>query len=165
MHHPRSFVAILAAAVLGCSQSAPAPDTAAEVEAINQVREREITAFSAGDVEALAGVLTAESHVMPPNEPALVGADAAKSWAQALANQFTLNGRYTSANVTVAGDYAFERYTAELTITPKTGGAAMTEIIKGIHVYQKQTDGSWRIIQDAWNSDAPPPAPASQTNH
>jgi ketosteroid isomerase-like protein len=46
-------------------------------------------------------------------------------------------------------------------VTPKAAGAKpTTETIKGLHVLRRQTDGSWKIIQDIWNNDAPPPAPA-----
>jgi ketosteroid isomerase-like protein len=26
-------------------------------------------------------------------------------------------------------------------------------MIKGIHVYKRQADGSWQMAQDVWNSD------------
>jgi ketosteroid isomerase-like protein len=33
----------------------------------------------------------------------------------------------------------------------------MPEALKGIHIYRRQADGSWKITHDAWNFDAPPP--------
>ena len=41
-------------------------------------------------------------------------------------------------------------------VTPRAGGEAVTETFKGIHVYRRQADGSWKIAQDAWNMDAAP---------
>jgi hypothetical protein len=35
----------------------------------------------------------------------------------------------------------------------------VTERIKGIHVMKRQPDGTWKIAQDVWNSDAPPTPP------
>jgi ketosteroid isomerase-like protein len=96
--------------------------------------------------------------MMPPNEPALNGLDELRTWWTAMASQISMTGRYTSSEVTVSGDWAVDRYTAELTMTPKAGGAPMTEVIKGIHVLQKGADGSWRIVQDVWNSDTAAPA-------
>jgi ketosteroid isomerase-like protein len=61
--------------------------------------------------------------------------------------------------VTVAGDWAIQRYAYQLTLTPKAGGQSMEERGKGIHIFRRQPDGSWLIVQDIWNSDAPPAAP------
>jgi ketosteroid isomerase-like protein len=84
---------------------------------------------------------------------------ALEAWWNGMLTQATLTARYTSSEVTVSGDWAVDRYTGEITITPKAAGAApMTETIKGVHVLQRGADGSWRIVQDVWNSDAPPPA-------
>ncbi len=47
---------------------------------------------------------------------------------------------------------------AQATFTPEAGGEAHTGNYKGIHIYRRQPDGSWRIAQDIWNSDEAPPA-------
>jgi len=150
-----SLVVVLAAA---CAQPEAAPDMAAIEQAIQAVRDQEIGGFSSGNIDQVLAVITPDVHMMPPNEPAVVGHDAARAWAQAIHAQFDVSGRYTSSNIIVAGDYVIERFTAELALTPKAGGAGMAETLKGIHIYQRQADGSWKIIQDVWNSDAPPPA-------
>jgi ketosteroid isomerase-like protein len=150
-------------ALLACAQNAQPPDTAADVDAINQVREREIAAFSGGDIDGVLAVFATDALIMPPNEPAVNGHDAMRTWAQGMWDQFTVSGRYASSNVTVAGDWAIEQYTGSLTLTPKAGGVAMEEQFKGIHIYRRQPDGSWVIVQDIWNSNAPPPAPAPTT--
>jgi ketosteroid isomerase-like protein len=150
------FAALVA---LACAPATSTVDTAADEQAINAVREREIAAFSAGSTDSLAAVYTSDVVSMPPNEPMLSGVDAVRTWAQNINNLFTVNGRYTSADIDVAGDWAIERFTGELTLTPKAGGPAVTEQLKGIHVYQRQADGTWLITQDVWNVNAPPPAP------
>ena len=55
------------------------------------------------------------------------------------------------------GDVAIERYSGLFTVTPKAGGDAVAENIKGIHVYRRQADGSWKMTHDVWNSDDPLP--------
>ena len=66
---------------------------------------------------------------------------------------------YTSSDIVVAGDWAFEHFSGNLTTTLKAGGEPIVETLKGIHIYQRQADGSWRIAWDTWNSDNPPPGP------
>jgi ketosteroid isomerase-like protein len=94
---------------------------------------------------------------MPPNAPAVSGKAAARAWSQELSQQMTIQAiDYTSADVVIAGDWAIERYAGSLTMTP-LGGETMSETLKGIHIYRRQADGSWKLAQDVWNSDQPLP--------
>jgi ketosteroid isomerase-like protein len=151
---------LLVLGTVSCAPGKPPADTAADERAINAVREREITAFSAGAVDSLLAVMDPDAVMMPPNEPIVVGTDAVRTWAQTMASQVTVNARYTGSKININGDWATERYTAVLRFTPKAGGAAAEDVLKGIHIYHRQPDGSWRIVQDVWNADAPPQAPA-----
>ena len=106
---------------------------------------------TSADVEAL--------KKMPPGEPAVNGTEALRKWFEAFTKDNSISGKYTSADVQVAGDWGVVHYTGEMTVTPKKGGKPMTEVIKGVHIYKRQADGAWKIAQDVWNSDAPPPPP------
>ena len=130
--------------------------TEADLNAISEVREQEIAAINTGDVEGFLAVLTEDVIGMPPNEPAMIGQDAVGSWTQSLLDQFTIQADYTSSDIVVAGDWAFEHFSGNWTLTPKAGGEPIAETFKGIHIYQRQADGSWKIAWDTWNSDNPP---------
>lgn len=148
--------------VVGCAPSSPQANTEADIAAINAVRDREMAFVAAGNMDSLAAIYAPDVAMMPPNEPAVNGLDAVRTWAGAMFTQMTMSGSYTSSQVTVSGDWGVDRYTAVLTATPKAGGAATEEHIKGVHIMHRGADGSWRIAQDVWNSDAPPPAPAKE---
>ena len=45
----------------------------------------------------------------------------------------------------------------DATFTPKDGSDPVVEQLKGIHIYQRQADGTWKIARDIWNTDAPTP--------
>ena len=152
------FATMVAAGTLSCRQPAPERDTSADQQNISQVGERELSAFSAGDIDGNLATLTQDVVMMPPNEQLLTGAAAVRSWLRSVHEQFKINARYTESQVVVAGDWAIQRYVGVGTITPKKGGRPIEERFKGIHIYQRQPDGSWRIAQDIWNSDSPPPA-------
>jgi len=147
--------------LLSITACAPAATTTteADLKAISEVREQEIAAVNAGDVEGFLTVLTEDVIAMPPNEPAIIGKDAVGSWTQSLLDQVAVQAEYTSSDIVVAGDWAFEHFSGNLTMTLKAGGEPIVETLKGIHIYQRQADGSWRIAWDTWNSDNPPPGP------
>ena len=59
--------------------------------------------------------------------------------------------------VQATGDWAFERGRYEITLAPKAGDAPMDDTGKYITIYQRQSNGSWKIARDIWNSDQPLP--------
>jgi uncharacterized protein (TIGR02246 family) len=158
-YFPRFVLATtLAAGTLNCRQPARERDTTAENQKITQVGEREVTAFNAGDIDRNLATLTQDVVMMPAGERVLTGADAVRSWLGRVHSQYTFSVRYTDSHIDVVGDWAIQRYTLVSTITPKKGGPPMDDSQKGIHIYRRQSDGSWLIAQDIWNSDSPSPA-------
>lgn len=146
--------ATLAAAA--CVPPAETVDTAADVAAIEAVRGQEVAALMAGDT--VLNYMADDIVVMPPGQPQVVGKAAARAWTQEFMAAMTVSAlSYTDAVITVSGDWASERYTGSLTMMPAGGGDAMTETLKGIHIYRKSADGMWKMVADIWNSDAAPP--------
>jgi len=139
-----------------CAPAEPATATEQDVAAINQVREAEAAALMAADVEGSLAILTDDCRMLPPNEPMLTGVTAVRTWIEGFHEQFSADLEYTDSEITVTGDWAIERYAGRMTATPKAGGDAMAETLKGGHIYRRQADGGWKIAIDIWNGDAPP---------
>ena len=119
----------------------------ADVEAMHQAREHEVAALFRGDLDSLALAFTADCAVMPPGMPLIRGLDALRSWAEGLAGlEEPQSVVFTDSEVTLAGDWAIERYSVTAT---RTDGDQV--VSKGIHIYARQPDGTWRIAQDVWN--------------
>ena len=162
------LIPILAAiAVTGCAAntSNANQNNDADVKAIDAVRAREVAIAKSGALDSLDAIYAADVDLMPPGEPAISGLEAAKKWFQAMLSQMNVEANYTSSHVAISGDLAVDRYTATFGGTPKTGGPAVTEVIKGVHVLKRQPGGGWKIVLDTWNADAPetppPAAPAA----
>jgi ketosteroid isomerase-like protein len=149
--------------VAGCSgprpNAAPQPGTEADRQAISRVREQEIATLISGDVEKHLALGTDDMVLMPPNEPAVVGKEALGARLRSLLQQFRIEGNTSGAELRVIGDWAFERMSAKLKLTPIGGGAAIEDVWKGLHVYRREADGSWKIAYDIWSSDMPIPTP------
>ena len=128
----------------------------ADVEALDHVREGHIAALNDGDVNAWVGAFTADGVQMPPNAPANLGRESIRAWSQAFLAPFRVEFVLAVDEVQVAGDWAFERGTYTITLTPKAGGEPMQDIGKYLTVYQRQPSDVWGMARDIWNSNNPP---------
>ena len=135
----------------------PVADVAAVRQAIEASKQTLVAAFKAGDGAAAAAVYAPDALVMPPNEATMQGADGISQGLAGMFQQVAMPAMtMTIADLTVSGDYAFENGTYEWTIQPKAAGApAMNDKGKYLSVWQKQSDGSWKLLRDIWNTDTP----------
>lgn len=96
-----------------------------------------------------------DAMVLMPGMPALQGRDAIKATFAGLpptkefkVNIVSLEGR---------GEMAYVHGTYLETLAPPGGAPPITDKGKYIEIWKKQTDGSWKVIRDIWNSDQPTP--------
>ena len=161
----RALGAVSLLLLSACAKPAPV-DTSADAAAVKAVSEHELAIMTGGQVDSLDAVFAPDVLVMPPNEPALHGTGAVKTWFQGMLGQMSMAGTYSTTHETVSGDWAIQHYAYNITMTPKAAGAApMQDHGNGIHIMHKQADGKWLITQDIYASEvampaAPAPAPA-----
>jgi ketosteroid isomerase-like protein len=132
---------------------------------IHRVATQLVAAVNAGDIDGILACWDPAGVLLPPHHPAVhghaaIGAYFARVFA---ARRFTF--AFGDATLTVAADLAVERLAYTVDVLPVGGGPAFSDAGKGLHVYARQPDGTWRIVQDIWNSDrplAPLPQPASR---
>jgi uncharacterized protein (TIGR02246 family) len=129
----------------------------ADIAAIDRVREAHVAALNQGDADAWAAVFSEDAVQMPPNAPANVGSAAIRSWGQAFLNQFGTQFSLSVEEVRLAGDWAFERGTYTIVLSPR-GGGTLKDVGKYITIYQRQPDGSWKTARDIWNSNQQSPS-------
>jgi uncharacterized protein (TIGR02246 family) len=158
---PTPSLLLLAVAMLTACATAdmePAYDYAADRQAIEAMREAEQAAAEAGDVDAFVALMASDMMVMPPNGPAVSGLEASRQWAEDFMGAYSVSfSEYNTDDVIVSDDLAVERISGVWTVTPKAGGDPVTERVKGVHIYRRQADGSWKMTHDLWNSDDPLP--------
>jgi ketosteroid isomerase-like protein len=154
-------LAALAFVIAACAPKEPPPpvhDPAADKDAIDAVRMAEGTGLNSGKTDWVSAVYASDVHMMPPGEPATRGIADVTKMLDGMYKAMSISAQYTSSEVTIAGDYAIDRYTAMMQMSPYNGGKRINEIIKGIHILKRQPDGKWLIVQDVWNAD---PLPAN----
>lgn len=138
--------------------AAPANDPAAVRQQIEEANARFKDAIARGDTAAMLANYADDAIMLGPGEPMVRGRDALARAFGGMLSQFTLRDATVSTeDVMVGGDLAVETGTFQWTMVPKAGGGQeMTERGKYLTVWKRQADGSWKIVRDINNSDAPP---------
>ncbi len=70
---------------------------------------------------------------------------------------FSLRWQPVKASVSSAGDLGYTTGTYTMTVNGPDG-APMTEKGKYVEVWRRQARGPWKVIEDIFNADTPPPA-------
>ena len=128
----------------------------ADLEAIDEVRHEHVAALNTGDAQRWVAQFTEDGVQMPPNSPANVGRPMMERWAQGFLDHFRVRFDLDVDEVRVLGNWAFERGAYSIGLSPKAGGQPIQDAGKYITVYQRTSDGTWRMARDIWNSDNPP---------
>ena len=148
------FLPLFVLAALACT-SAQSTDTAADEQAIRGKVDGLNEALTSQNDSAIALVYDTDAVVMPPNEHRIVGRTAIRAFfAQIWPMQAILS--LAPVNVRINGEWAVEDGTWSWTMPSPRG--EVRDRGKYLVVWHR-IDGDWRIAQDIWNSDSPPPTP------
>ena len=145
-------------ALTACSP-APAPDNR-EADA-RALRDGEVAAFikdwGGKDAVRIAAHYTDDGNVMVPGSPTMTGKDAiAKTMKDVLADpNWSLALQPVQVEVSRSGDLGYTRGTYVLTATDPASQKAATEKGRFVAIFRKQADGSWRVVEDISNAEAP----------
>jgi uncharacterized protein (TIGR02246 family) len=158
-----SLIVCLALVALsaGCSNPTPAPppDTRpADLQAVKDVEAAWIKDMNTKDADKFASYLADDASGLYPGAGILNGkADIKASMAPFFADpNFALTCQSTRAMASKGGDMVYSQGTCTMTVTdPKNKKKPKTETGKYLTVYTKQADGSWKVIADTFNYDAP----------
>jgi ketosteroid isomerase-like protein len=160
------FVCFIAMLLPTC---APAPETEPEAEpgpqvavkadkeAISKVGDQLIAALNSDDVDGIMVCLTSDHVTMAPDVPALDDLDTLRKWHEDRVKEVSIEVTSARHEPEVIRDWACQRFNNSITATPKAGGDAVKTENKGIWIWRRQADGSWKLTTSIWNRDNPPP--------
>ena len=143
----------------GCSDTpAPPADTsAADLKAIKDGEIAWSADFGAKDVDRVLSHYADNASVMVPDMPILNGKDAIRAGLKDILvtkNQ-TISFTTVTAQVAKSGDVAYTQGTYSMTMTNPKTKRQVAERGKYVTVYKKQSDGTWKAVEDIDNADAP----------
>ena len=106
------------------------------------------------NLETWLGYVAPDGAIQPPNEAAVVGADAVRAWAT---NMFAMPGFSVSwqpqtVEVASSGDLGWTAGTYTFT-AQGPDGTPMNDHGKYLCTWKKDTSGAWKVAVDTWNSD------------
>jgi uncharacterized protein (TIGR02246 family) len=130
----------------------------ADIAAIKEVYNQATLACGTGDAELYLSIFTEDAVVMAPGGPAVNGKAELRPIIEGLFGVFDLELPYTVDEVGVPGDWAFARSRFLYSMTPKEGGETTISPGEQLDILKRQADGSWKIHNQSWNFDVPPPA-------
>ena len=114
-----------------------------------------LSAVNASDADRCAAVWAADGVLMPPHHPSVHGRQAIVQHFRNLFSRSKFRFTFTSSDIHLAGDTALERVTYTAAIWPGDDDGSIEDAGKGLHVYLREPDGSWKLVYDIWNSDRP----------
>jgi len=122
-----------------------------------------LKATQAKDVAGATANYADDASWLPPHAPMVQGKEAIRSaWTQFLAMPgFKIEWQITKIDVSRAGDMAYALYKYEMTMGAPTGSPIHDEG-KDMAVWVKQSDGTWKMVADTFNSDMALPSGTSK---
>jgi len=112
-----------------------------------------------GDAAAGAATYTDDAILMPPNHSPLEGKQAIEKYLAELGSQLQgSNFQLSILEVDVQGDTTIVRGTYSSSFTVPGKDVPLEDRGKTLNVWKRQTDGSWKLHRDIWNSNMPIPS-------
>jgi len=150
----RAAVALLMMASISATACGPSEaDVSADIEEIYTEYEASLLA---GDANRWVAQWTEDPIALWPDRPAVKGASTLLEAITADFGALSFSEMEISTEeVEVAGEWAYARGTYFLNGELKDGGEPLAVDGKFLTIFQRQTDGSWKIHRDIYNSNVP----------
>lgn len=155
------IILVITLAMLCFTLSCKKQDTEADITALKEVLNQYAVACNTGDFDLWISLWADDGVQMPPNAPSVMGKEQIREANKPGFDQMTLDIAITSIeDAKVYGDLGLTRCNYTLAVTPKAGGETVIVMPDGkdLTIFQRQSDGSWKIIYDCFNSNVQPTA-------
>ena len=128
-------------------------DPTAVRAAVEGIWEEYSASYNSDDLERWLSLWTDDGVQMPPDEPPVVGKERIRVRNQGVLDLFVIDLSITNQEVEAAGEWAYARGVYRATLTPKDGAATVELDGKYMTILKRQSDGSWKIHRDIFNSN------------
>jgi uncharacterized protein (TIGR02246 family) len=126
-----------------------------DLNAVKDVMGQFAMAINSGNLDAWMALWADDGIQMFPGAPSRVGKRQIYEGMKPAFDQFILEMKILNEELRVSGDIAFARGTYTESLTPKAGGEKEDYDGKYLTVLERQSDGTWKVIRDCFNSNVP----------
>ncbi len=130
-----------------------------DITAIKEMLNQYAIGCNTGNFDLWMSLWADEGTQMPPDSPVRKGKEQIRDGMKPVFDDMKLDIAIKSVDdVEVHGDLGLTRCKYTLKLTPKAGGDTISAMPDGkaLTLFKKQTDGSWKIVYDCFNSNVPP---------
>ena len=130
-----------------------------DIAMIREMLSQYARGCNSGDFDFWISLWADNGTQMPPDAPARIGKAQIREGMKPAFDQMHLELTIHSIeDANVYGDLGLSHCTYTLKLTPKAGGETINAMPEGkaLTHFERQSDGSWKIIYDCFNSNAPP---------
>jgi uncharacterized protein (TIGR02246 family) len=130
----------------------------ADISSLREVEIAEEQAWTSKDLEKAVSFYADDATYMYPNAPAIVGKDGIRAYIKPIFADpaYSCQTQIAKVDVAQSGDLGYTQGTYNNCIwTNPSNGKTMNDRGKWLNVRKKQSDGSWKIVQDTFSSDLP----------
>jgi uncharacterized protein (TIGR02246 family) len=126
------------------------------MDEIRKLTARMNELVESGDVDSILDLMTDDVVFLVPDQLPIVGKQTYHDWVSGFQQQYSIKITVNSQELGMADEWAYEWGTLKETYTPRTSGEPFGLDGKFLRIFQKQSDGSWKIARAMWNSNVPP---------
>ena len=130
-----------------------------DIAAIREVLNQYAVGISTGDFDLWMSLWTDDGRQMPPDAPACVGKEQIRKEMKPAFDEMSMEMAILSVEDTkIYRDFGLTRCKYTLKMTPQAGGETINAMPEGkaLTLYERQSDGSWKIAFDCFNSSVAP---------
>lgn len=126
-------------------------------EAVPEILQNYAASLLAGDPERWIENWTEDCVQMPPGGPINVGKQMLLESISAWLDAYAVSDLEQIGEVEIeeAGDWAYARGHYSYRLTPQDGSPSYVFEGKFLSIFQRQTDGTWKMHRDCFNSSTP----------
>jgi len=123
---------------------------------IDSAREQIDAAWPRSDADGITRHLAEDAVLLPPNGAKQVGREEINTWLRGLFQHYTMTElAMPERELTVSGDFAFERSLYEWLLVPNGEGEAIRDRANWVGIWRRAANGTWSEICGIWNSALP----------
>ncbi len=155
MKHGWTLAALALAVMNGCIQD-PRQDLETAIAALRDAADAYHDAASAKDRDAVVAFYADDAVMIPPNAEQVEGIVGVRNYRFGFIENPSVQTQFETIRVDVSsgGDFGWTLAIVEVTFAGPDGQPA-GDRIRDFHVWKRQTDGSWKLVVDMWNSESP----------